>query len=85
MDRRSFLKRTSAAALLAVGEWSGLSKAFSQPESNHTVKNAGQDAEKKIDMEHRRLGGMDVSAIGLGCLPMVGYYGGKYEKKDIIL
>lgn len=35
-------------------------------------------------MEHRRLGSLDVSAIGLGCLPMVGYYGGSYEKKDMI-
>lgn len=35
-------------------------------------------------MEYRKLGGLDVSAIGLGCLPMVGYYGGKYEKEDMI-
>lgn len=35
-------------------------------------------------MEYRNLGGLAVSAIGLGCLPMVGYYGGKYEKKDMI-
>lgn len=35
-------------------------------------------------MEYRKLGGLDVSAIGLECLPMVGYYGGKYDKKDMI-
>ena len=35
-------------------------------------------------MEHRKIGSLEVSAIGLGCLPMVGYYGGKYEKKDMI-
>ena len=35
-------------------------------------------------MEQRSLGGLNVSAIGLGCLPMVGYYGGKYGKKDMI-
>lgn len=35
-------------------------------------------------MEYRNLGGLAVSAIGLGCLPMVGYYGGKYEKRDMI-
>lgn len=35
-------------------------------------------------MEYRKLGELDVSAIGLGCLPMVGYYGGKYDKKDMI-
>lgn len=32
-------------------------------------------------MEYRKLGNLGVSAIGLGCLPMVGYYGGKYDKK----
>lgn len=34
MDRRSFLKRSSVAALLTVSEWSGLTKAFAQSESN---------------------------------------------------
>ncbi|MCI7569320.1 MAG: aldo/keto reductase [Desulfovibrio sp.] len=35
-------------------------------------------------MPRRMLGSLEVSAIGLGCLPMVGYYGGSYEKKDMI-
>ena len=35
-------------------------------------------------MEHRNLGNLEVSAIGLGCLPMVGYYGGKYDKNEMI-
>ena len=30
------------------------------------------------------LGKLEVSAIGLGCLPMVGYYGGTFEKSDMI-
>ena len=34
--------------------------------------------------ESRRLGGLEVSPIGLGCLPMVGYYGGKYDKQEMI-
>lgn len=83
MDRRSFLKRSSVAALLAAGELSGLTKAFAQSDNNNKEK-VMANTEKKNDMEHRNLGGMDVSAIGLGCLPMVGYYGGKYEKKDMI-
>ena len=38
----------------------------------------------KNKVERRTIGGMNVSAIGLGCLPMVGYYGGRYEKNDMI-
>lgn len=34
--------------------------------------------------QHRRLGNLEISAIGLGCLPMVGYYGGKYDKQKMI-
>lgn len=83
MDRRSFLKKSSLALLLAVAEWSGLSKVLAQYESYFGVRDMPH-TENKRDMEHRNLGGMDVSAIGLGCLPMVGYYGGKFEKKDMI-
>lgn len=36
------------------------------------------------DMTRRRLGALEVSSIGLGCLPMIGYYGGTFAKKDMI-
>ena len=53
--------------------------------ARESMSNDSYDTRKQNkDMEHRNLGGMEVSAIGLGCLPMVGYYGGKYEKKDMI-
>ena len=83
MDRRSFLTRSSVAILLAAGEWTGLSKAFAR---TSTSENNGlsDDNRKDKPMEYRNLRGLDVSAIGLGCLPMVGYYGGKYEKKEMI-
>ena len=48
-----------------------------------TPPDAGKLPQSKR-MEHRTLGTLDVSAIGLGCLPMVGYYGGRYDKKDMI-
>lgn len=83
MDRRDFLKMSSMTALLAAGEWSGLSKVFAQSASQS--KNGYSNGNNPSgNMEYRNLGGLDVSAIGLGCLPMVGYYGGKYEKKDMI-
>lgn len=43
------------------------------------------EASRRADaLPQRRLGSLEVSAIGLGCLPMVGYYGGSYAKKDMI-
>ena len=86
MNRRDFLKKSSLTALLAAGEWTGLSKAFTDsPSSTSQMKNEGIAAiDATPQMEYRNLGGMDVSAIGLGCLPMVGYYGGKYDKKEMI-
>lgn len=70
-------------ALLAAGEWTGLSKVFAQTPS--PPKNGrSNDVAPSNGMEHRQIGGLDVSSIGLGCLPMVGYYGGKYDKQDMI-
>lgn len=68
---------SSVAAFSAVCAWTGVSKVFSQSSDS-------KDQSVRGDMERRNLGGLDVSAIGLGCLPMVGYYGGRYEKKDMI-
>lgn len=75
MDRRTFLRNTSLASLFALGKYTGMSGVFAA------------DRPRKPDIaapEPRRLGGMDVSAIGLGCLPMVGYYGGKYDRKEMV-
>ena len=86
MDRRNFLKQASAYALVAAGTMTGIWQAFASTmpaRENKTNAFSGKLKQNK-DMEHRNLGGMEVSAIGLGCLPMVGYYGGKYEKKDMI-
>lgn len=83
MDRRNFLKISSTTALLVAGEWIGLSKVFAQ--SPLQSKKKHQNGSNQPDgMEHRKLGGLEVSAIGLGCLPMVGYYGGKYDKREMI-
>ena len=70
-------------ALLAAGKWTGLSNVFAQPtpQSGNGYSNADGISG---NMEHRKLGVLDVSAIGLGCLPMVGYYGGKYDKRAMI-
>ena len=86
MDRRNFIKQASGYALAAAGTMTGIGQVFASTmpaRGNKTNASSGKLKQNK-DMEHRNLGGMEVSAIGLGCLPMVGYYGGKYEKKDMI-
>ena len=86
MNRRNFLKQASGYALAAAGTMTGIGQVFAETipaRENRTNEFSGKLKQNK-DMEHRNLGGMEVSAIGLGCLPMVGYYGGKYEKKDMI-
>ena len=84
MDRRNFLKLSSVAVLSTAGSLTGISKVIAKgaSESENGDKDINEVSSGSI--EHRKLGGMEVSAIGLGCLPMVGYYGGKYEKKDMI-
>lgn len=84
MDRRKFLKSASGFALMAMEAMASHTKIFAE-----NVPMLSDDAYRnsvggKKTMEHRNLGGLNVSAIGLGCLPMVGYYGGYYEKKDMI-
>ncbi len=74
MNRREFLKLTSSAVVILAGTSLSPRLSFATDTPAKAIKK----------MEHRNLGGLEVSAIGLGCLPMVGYYGGKYEKKDMI-
>lgn len=81
MDRRGFLKISSMTALMAAGEWTGLSKVLARSSSQNSFSSVCQSSG---NMEHRNLGQLNVSAVGLGCLPMVGYYGGRYEKRDMI-
>jgi len=86
MDRRNFLKAASGFALLAAGTATGVSRIFAgTPLSSSGKELPGREMTcNNGKMEYRKLGRLDVSAIGLGCLPMVGYYGGKYDKREMI-
>lgn len=80
MDRRDFFKTSlvTGAGLLAshtvLGNLIGKEEGLFAPEQPGDI------------FEKRRLGGMEVSAIGLGCVDMcpVGYYGCRNEKEQII-
>ena len=81
MKRKDFLKITSGLALSLVSRgWAGVGSSLLSdgPGSSSGVPKKG------FLGESRRLGGLEVSSIGLGCLPMVGYYGGKYDKQEMI-
>lgn len=81
LGRRQFLAgglALGAAALLS-HSMNGMAYAA---DTNAAPDTQGLRQDKQ--MEHRKLGSLEVSAIGLGCLPMVGYYGGNYEKKDMV-
>lgn len=84
MNRRDFLKRAAGAALLTAGTVTGISRAFAQTPVSAENGASSRGPASDNAMERRRIGDLDVSAIGLGCLPMVGYYGGKYDKKEMI-
>ena len=72
--------------MAAAGTMTGIGQVFASamPAKEDRTEGYSDNLKQYKNMEHRNLGGMEVSAIGLGCLPMVGYYGGKYEKKDMI-
>ena len=81
LGRRQFLAgglALGAAALLS-HSMNGMAYAA---DTNAAPDTQGLRQDKQ--MEYRKLGSLEGSAIGLGCLPMVGYYGGKYEKKDMV-
>lgn len=75
LDRRRLLGAGLAAAASSVSVL-GTGSLRAQPQP------AGQSAagrvslQQETSMDRRSLGALEVSALGLGCLPMVGYYGG---------
>lgn len=78
LNRRSFLTLAGAAALVSAAGTGRVHAAAAAPAS-------GADRGTLRHLTQRRmLGKLEVSAIGLGCLPMVGYYGGTFEKSDMI-
>ena len=80
LARRRFLAgglAVGAAALLSSLHSMAHAAALSSP-------SATKNRQQPRSLPQRRLGSLQVSAIGLGCLPMVGYYGGTYAKKDMI-
>ncbi|SSL57728.1 putative dehydrogenase [Klebsiella pneumoniae] len=75
-DRRNFLIAGAGLALAATTL--GRSGAVMAKPAGQDTPNAPADAVpvRKETLTTRKLGSLEVSGMGLGCLPMVGYYGG---------
>ncbi|MGM9745671.1 MAG: aldo/keto reductase [Paludibacteraceae bacterium] len=84
MDRRNFLKRSAAGMAVAACQWSGASRLLAMDDIASTDDKNSKSNSVIDDKNYRHLMGLGVSPIGLGCLPMVGYYGGKYDKNEMI-
>ncbi|WP_374462992.1 aldo/keto reductase [Chryseobacterium sp.] len=85
-DRRDFIKKgflLASSAILAPNILIASKINKDNYTSLHKPHNRG--LQNYIDMKKRKLGTLEVSEIGLGCLPMVGYYGnGMRDKKTMI-
>ncbi len=75
-DRRNFLIAGAGLALAATTL--GRSGAVMAKPGGQDTPNAPSDAApvRKETLTTRKLGSLEVSSMGLGCLPIVGYYGG---------
>ncbi len=84
-DRRNFLIAGAGLALAATTL--GRSSAVMAKPAGQDTLNAPSDAApvRKETLTTRKLGSLEVSSMGLGCLPMVGYYGGgPRDRKKLI-
>jgi aryl-alcohol dehydrogenase-like predicted oxidoreductase len=83
VNRRDFLTKSALiSAGLALGP---LSLAGAPNDITGIVPPKGAGAEQKPGaMNRRKLGSLEVSALGLGCLPMVGFYGGPNSRREMV-
>ena len=90
MDTITKEKQLARRRFLAGGLAVGAAALLSSPlcGMGHAATPSAPSTAKSTQLPHslpqRRLGSLQGSAIGLGCLPMVGYYGGTYAKKDMV-
>lgn len=77
LSRRKFIG-TGLMTGMAIVSMSTINRAFAQ--ASPSLNSVGQqDIHSERRLPRRKLGSLEVSSIGMGCLPMVGYYGGDRE------
>ncbi len=86
LDRRDFLSKSTQAALLAFSSGSLLaaSSFFAQTKSGGSSNLNKTKKEQEFSLEKRRLGSLEVSEIGFGCMNIAWAYGNPPNKADSI-
>src|SRR6188768_312293 len=74
-SRRDFVVQTALAG-------AGIMVGASVLANNNTNQNSNILNQQTLEKNKRKLGSLEVSALGLGCLPMVGFYGGGPRDKQ---
>ena len=75
-------RRKSLKSALALGAASLLSRIPVYGQSQQ--RDSGAKESSSASIGRRKLGSLEVSSIGLGCLPLVGYYAVKLDKNVAI-
>ncbi|MBX6379390.1 MAG: aldo/keto reductase [Thermoflavifilum aggregans] len=79
------MKQSSRRKFLQQSAWAGIGLALARPLSLFSQTSSLNVNKTNENTDKRKLGTLEVSPIGLGCLPMVGYYGsGVREKKAMV-
>lgn len=86
LDRRDFLSKSTHAALLAFGSSSllGTSGSFAQTKTSDKNELKTTTSENEFALGKRRLGSLEVSEIGFGCMNIAWAYGNAPSKSDSI-
>lgn len=84
INRREFISNSQllTAGLIAGGSF--LTKSFATPQNNNSVEFSSNQLISPLGSKKRKLGFLEVSALGLGCMEMVRIYGNPPSKEDAI-
>lgn len=78
LTRRDFIFTSSLGASALLSSFN------SEARDSNKAGNNSKNGLTKGKLEKRKLASLEVSALGLGALPMVGFYGRRTERKDMV-
>ncbi|MFT3822747.1 MAG: aldo/keto reductase [Chitinophagaceae bacterium] len=83
-NRREFITRSSLCAAGLVTGGSFLMNAFASTANNNGATTPQEASQPSGSLPKRKLGNLEVSAVGLGCMEMIKIYGNPPSKQEAI-